>query len=149
MSPLHQHQVCSFVSFRHMKGIVRPDKSVMKFVSWDRHWQIHKLLWSYLSILMIRYNGNMSKSNLRHIQILLLSPVLIHQIEYSVVHTQWFSKQQHDSQSCGNVQMLLPALLQPQAGLRLSHSGRQLLPLQLLSPQAGSYNCMYTVATQS
>ncbi len=33
--------------------------------------------------------------------------------------------------------MLLPALLQPQAGLRLRHSGGQLLPLQLLSPQAG------------
>ncbi len=35
--------------------------------------------------------------------------------------------------------MLLPALLQPQAGLRLRNCGGQLLPLQLLSPQAGLY----------
>jgi hypothetical protein len=58
----------------------------------------------------------------------------MHQIEYSVVHTD----SQSNSIICGTVQMLLPALLQPQAGLRLSHSGGQLLPLQLLSPQAGS-----------
>jgi hypothetical protein len=36
------------------------------------------------------------------------------------------------------MQVLRPGLLQPQAGSGLRHRGGQLLPLQLLRPQAGA-----------